>query len=77
MPAVGDSYGDSLYPSISADGRYVAFNTSLYNGYRAIVIYDRDNDITELLSVNVDGGQLIWEGLVDIMCPRLVIVVLA
>ncbi len=56
--------GDSGNPSISADGRYVAFESSASNlvevddnGERDILVRDRQEDSTELISVSNDGMQ--------------------
>lgn len=55
---------DSAYPSISADGRYVAFDsiannlvTSDTNGARDVFIHDRSDKNTERVSVADDGSQ--------------------
>ncbi len=57
-----DSY--SLLPSVSADGRYVAFNsdsTNLVagdtNGVGDVFVYDRQTDIIERVSVTSGGAQ--------------------
>lgn len=54
--------GDSGNPSISADGRYVAFESSASNlvdmdsnGERDILVRDRQEDSTEPISVSSDG----------------------
>ncbi len=56
--------GDSENSSISAGGRYVAFETSASNlvdvddnGARDILVRDRQEDSTELISVSSDGVQ--------------------
>ncbi|MCC5952672.1 MAG: PD40 domain-containing protein, partial [Acidimicrobiia bacterium] len=58
--------GDSGHPSLSADGRYVAFHseaTNLANGAQSgdyqIYVHDRETRTTELVSVagNGDGGN--------------------
>ena len=55
---------DSLSPSISADGRYVVFQSKAsnlvpedINGQDDIFIYDRQTKITERVSVTVDGNS--------------------
>ena len=54
---------DSFYPSISADGRYVAFETWASNFFAGdtnqtadIAVHDRQTGITELVSVDVTGS---------------------
>jgi Tol biopolymer transport system component len=56
--------GDSDYPSISADGRYVAFTsfaTNLVagdtNGFNDVFVRDRQSRTTELVSVDSSGEQ--------------------
>ncbi len=56
--------GDSLYPAISDDGRYVAFvseATTLVagdtNGVRDVFVHDRQTGATERVSVASDGSQ--------------------
>ncbi len=63
-----DSFGmqanyQSLEPSISADGRYVAFDSAATNfepwdtnGVADIFVHDRQSGVTELVSVNSLGG---------------------
>lgn len=61
MPAGGDS--DSVIPSISADGRYVAFSSSANNLVTNddgqfgldVFLYDRMANVTVLASVNTNG----------------------
>jgi len=55
---------DSLYPAISGDGRYVAFQsagTGLVvgdtNGHKDIFVRDRLNEVTTRVSVGVAGAQ--------------------
>ena len=36
--------GSSYEPTLSADGRYVAFQFNLYNTRRLIFVYDHDTD---------------------------------
>jgi len=55
---------DSFFPSITDDGRYVAFHTLATNlvvgdtnGEYDIFVHDRDTGITELVSVNSSGTQ--------------------
>lgn len=61
----GHNNGDSYWPSISADGRYVAFisyATRLVvgdtNGYPDVFVRDRQTGITERVSVDSNGAQL-------------------
>jgi len=56
--------GHSYDPSISSDGRYVAFGSSATNlvtgdtnGSRDVFVYDRDTDTTERVSVDNSGVQ--------------------
>ena len=56
--------GYSQYPSISADGRYVAFHspamnlvTGDMNGFTDVFVHDRTTGATTLLSVASDGTQ--------------------
>ena len=56
--------GNSYYPSISADGRYVAFCSHASNlvpgdtnGATDIFVYDRQTDTIERVSVAADGTQ--------------------
>jgi ELWxxDGT repeat protein/predicted outer membrane repeat protein len=56
--------GESNYPSISDDGRYVAFVSSASNlvlgdtnGYRDTFVYDRQTDEIERVSLASDGSQ--------------------
>jgi len=58
----GDS--DSFWPSISADGRYVAFGSEASNlvsgdtnGYEDIFVHDRQTGSTQRVSVTSDGTQ--------------------
>ncbi|MCG6982453.1 MAG: hypothetical protein LJE88_13705, partial [Deltaproteobacteria bacterium] len=62
--AGGDSNGASNSPSISSDGRYVAFEsfaTDLVaggtNGNGHIFVRDRQTDITTIVSVHSDGTE--------------------
>lgn len=57
---------DSAQPSISADGRYVAFNSSASNlvaddtnGQADVFVYDRLTDTIERVSVASDGAQAV------------------
>ncbi len=56
--------GSSIVPSISSDGRYVAYESAATNlvagdanGVRDIFVYDRNTAITSLLSVSSAGAQ--------------------
>jgi len=56
--------GESTYPSISADGRYVAFESSAHNlvsgdtnGYLDVFVHDRQSGVTERVSVATGGAQ--------------------
>ncbi|MCK4661017.1 MAG: lamin tail domain-containing protein [Phycisphaerae bacterium] len=60
--APGD--GDSFYPSISADGRYVAFEseaTTLVgddtNGFSDVFVHDRETGETTRVSLSTDGEE--------------------
>ncbi len=60
----GQVYGDSEYPSISAGGRYVAFQSYAYDlvpgdtdGYLDIFVRDRQLGLTERVSVDSTGAQ--------------------
>ena len=60
----GDPNGPSGHPALSADGRYVAFEsqaTNLVSGdHNSIVdifIHDRQTGSTERVSVNLEGGD--------------------
>ncbi len=63
--SVGSNGGQgSWQPSISADGRYVAFGSSAVNlvpddtnGTSDVFVYDRVADTTERVSVDSNGGQ--------------------
>lgn len=55
---------DSYHPSISADGRFVAFQSSAYNlipgdtnGYCDVFVHDRQTRQTERVSVASDGAE--------------------
>ncbi|MEZ4103493.1 MAG: hypothetical protein R3B55_03010 [Candidatus Paceibacterota bacterium] len=55
----------SARPSISADGRYVAFQSNATNlvagdtnGFSDIFVYDRDSNTIERVSVDTLGGIL-------------------
>jgi Tol biopolymer transport system component len=54
----------SLAPSISADGRFVAFESTAtnlvandLNGLRDIFVHDRDTGVTERVSVDTNGAE--------------------
>ena len=49
--------GDSLWPNISADGRFVVFLSDDLNGINGIFINDRLTGETNELTVNSDGEQ--------------------
>lgn len=56
--------GESAYPSISADGNFVAFSSKASNlvandtnGYEDVFVYDRASGVTERISVSASGGQ--------------------
>lgn len=58
------SQGDGFHPAISADGRYVAFTAGTNNlvlndnnGMSDIFVHDRNNGVTELISIANDGTQ--------------------
>ncbi len=60
----GQSNNDSGYPSISSDGRYVAFYSKATNlipndtnGSWDIFVHDRQSGATKLVSVSSTGGQ--------------------
>src|SRR5258706_456378 len=64
--ATGRAQGDglSIAPSISADGRYVAFESTATNlvagdtnGWFDVFVRDRQNGITELVSISTGGAQ--------------------
>ncbi len=62
--AGGPMSGSGLMPSISADGRYVAFESDATNlvpgetnGYRDIFVHDRMTGLTTRVSVASDGTQ--------------------
>jgi len=62
--SVIENDGDSFGPSISADGRYVAFqslSTSLVSGdvddeLNGVYLYDQETEIIQLLSADIQGG---------------------
>jgi len=63
-PAGGDSNGDSFRPWISADGRFVAFESDAdniistdTNGLRDIFLHDRQTGITTRVSVATGGVE--------------------
>ena len=54
----------SINPSISADGRYIVFESSASNlvpndtnGYRDIFLYDNESDQLKIISINNNGEQ--------------------
>lgn len=61
--------GASVKPSISADGRYIAYASNAINlvpddtnGIADIFVYDRKKKITTRVSVNSDGSQAVGTG---------------
>src|SRR5207302_353114 len=59
-----DASGSSFFPSISADGRYVAFHSNANNlvasdtnGTSDVFVYDRVSNRTERVSVATNGTQ--------------------
>jgi Tol biopolymer transport system component len=61
--ASGEADGDSFYPSLSADGRFVAFGSWATNlvardskGYLDIFVHDRWTGITSIVSASGTGG---------------------
>ncbi len=57
-----EANGESYYPAISADGRYIAFNSDATNltpgtggGYGRVYVHDRVSGQTRLVSVASDG----------------------
>jgi hypothetical protein len=69
--------GDSYWPSISADGRYVAFETrarelvpnDVNYGYSDIVVHDRRTRRTERVSVDSRGAQANFESRAPSITP--------
>ena len=64
--------GDSRLPSISADGRFVAFKSKASNlvsgdtnGISDIFVRDRETGTTELVSISIAGDQFSSHGSVD------------
>ena len=62
--------GESDYPAISADGRYVAFvsvATNLVagdtNGFSDVFVHDRQSGVTERVSVDSTGTEAKWSAL--------------
>jgi Tol biopolymer transport system component len=60
--------GESLMPSVSADGPFVAFESQATNlvvgdtnGLRDIFVHDRETGTTTRVSIDSDGNQLPWE----------------
>ena len=60
----GESDSEAAFPSISADGRYVAFDSSASNlvagdtnGQTDVFVHDRRNETTERVSIATDGTQ--------------------
>lgn len=59
-----EAHGDSAFPSLSADGRFVAFSSTAEdlvaedsNGFRDVFLHDRHRGTTERISVARGGGQ--------------------
>lgn len=63
-----EANGSSTVPSISADGRYVAFRTAATNlgtgiyAVQGIFVHDRETGSTEMVSVDSNGNPLIGSG---------------
>ena len=63
VPGGGEGNANSLYSSISADGRYVAFfsdSTNLVSPATSgtqVFVYDRQSDAVTLVSINTSGAQ--------------------
>ena len=65
LDSAGDQgNGESSWPSISADGRFVAFESEASslvaddtNGYRDVFVHDRQTDATERVSLDSGGNQ--------------------
>ena len=62
--AGNEVHGDCLYPSISGDGRFVAFQSQAtdlvagdVNGFQDVFVHDRQTGTTVLASVDVAGNQ--------------------
>jgi hypothetical protein len=62
--AGGEGDAASLRPSISADGRYVAFHSDAAslvpgdsNGVQDVFVHDRESATTERVSIAFDGGE--------------------
>jgi len=60
----GQADGGSLGPSISADGRYVAFSSAAAdlvpddtNGWEDVFVHDRETGATERVSIGNDGAE--------------------
>ncbi|MGA8039503.1 MAG: hypothetical protein WCA93_05280 [Acidimicrobiia bacterium] len=61
IPGVGNGNSNRTYPALSDDGRYVTFAdwTDVYgaaNGRADVVLYDRQTDDAQILSLNSDGS---------------------
>jgi Tol biopolymer transport system component len=63
-PAGNEAHGDSLYASISGDGRFVAFQSQAadlvagdVNGFQDVFVRDRQTGTTVLASVDAAGNQ--------------------
>jgi len=67
---------ESLDPSISADGRYVAFSSSATNlvpgdnnGYADVFVHDRQTGLTERVSISNSGAQGDWDSTRPCLSP--------
>ncbi|KJS11002.1 MAG: hypothetical protein VR67_15660 [Peptococcaceae bacterium BRH_c8a] len=70
----GETDGESLFPSLSHDGRYVVFASEATglspddaNGnWRDVFLYDSQTGDIETISIYPDGSQMDWAGYPDI-----------
>ena len=72
----GEANGASILPSISADGRLVAFTSRAsnlvpgdQNGYVDIFLRDRSNNLTERISLTSSGGEADWDSAIAAISP--------
>ena len=72
----GEANGASILPSISADGRLVAFTSRAsnlvagdQNGYADIFIHDLSNNLTERISLTSSGGEASSDSQVAALSP--------